>query len=71
MSEARVTVTDAAVEAAEPWIANFLERRGLVLRGKEASVLARYVLDAAAPHLIAFPMGMTESEWTKRVESYR
>ena len=42
-----------AVEAAAPWITNFLERRGLVLRGKEADVLAGYVLQAAAPHIRA------------------
>ena len=41
-----------AVEAAAPWITNFLERRGLVLRGKEADVLAGYVLEAAAPYML-------------------
>jgi hypothetical protein len=42
-----------AIEAAAPWITNFLERRGLVLHGKEADVLAGYVLQAAAPHIRA------------------
>jgi hypothetical protein len=46
-------IPDEAVEAAAPWITNFLERRGLALRGKESSTLARYVLEAAAPHLAA------------------
>lgn len=46
-------IPEEAVEAAAPWITNFLERRGLVLRGKEADVLAGYVLKAAAPHLVA------------------
>jgi len=46
-------IPDAAVEAAAPWIAGFLKRRGLELRGKEASALAGYVLEAAAPHMLA------------------
>jgi hypothetical protein len=43
-------IPDAA-GAAVPWSTSFLGRRGLTLRGKEAEVLAGYVLEAAAPHL--------------------
>lgn len=47
-----MNIPDDAREAAVPWICDFLKRRGLVLRGKEAQVLAGYVLEAAAPDLI-------------------
>ena len=32
---------------------------------------ARAALEAATPHLVAFPMGMTQDEWEKHVRSYR
>lgn len=58
-----------AVEAAVPWITNFLERRGLVLRGKEAEVLAGYVLEAAGTHLMAtaFAEGHESGFWNGRL----
>lgn len=49
----KTVVPEEAVEAAAPWITNFLERRGLSLRGKEAAVLAGYVFEAAAPFIAA------------------
>jgi len=48
-----MNISDEAVEAAVPWINDFMERRGFALRGKEAEALAAYVLAAAAPHIIA------------------
>ena len=46
-------IPEAAPESAGPWITGFLERRGMALRGDEARVLARYVIEAAAPHMLA------------------
>lgn len=65
MSQDRVTVTDAAVGAAAAAIQVRMDKTiGL-------NDLARAALEAAAPHLIAFPMGMTQDEWEAHVRSYR
>jgi len=79
MSEARVTVTEAAIEAAGKAIYEdgwggppFWESMESDHPARLTSLAtAQEALEAAAPHLVAFPMGMTEGEWKKYLESYR
>ncbi|MCO4257342.1 hypothetical protein [Pseudarthrobacter cellobiosi] len=59
-----------AVEAAVPWITNFLERRGLSLRGKEAEALAGYILTAAAPHMLAAAQSAALEEVADLIEPF-
>lgn len=42
-----------AVEAARPFVSSFMERRGFELKGQETEVLIGYVLEAAAPYMLA------------------
>ena len=46
-------IPTAAIDAARPWAEAFLRRRGYEPRGKEVEVLVRYIIRAAAPHIIA------------------
>lgn len=52
-----MNMPDEAVEAAKPFVASFMERRGFALRGKEADALIGYVLDAAGPYVMAKAWG--------------
>lgn len=61
-------IPDAAVEAAVATLESRWYYHASAEGWREIMLAA---LEAAAPHLAAFPMGMTRAEWEKYVESYR
>jgi hypothetical protein len=63
---ARVSVTEEAIEAAHAQAARDMSDQQRPDRHE-----VRRILEAAAPYLIAFPMGMTQDEWKQYVRSYQ